>query len=105
MSKPIVTVQQAVRANPVLAEVAERAWASRRLLRRVAAHLPPLLRDQVEAGPLDDETWCLLAASPSVAAKVRQLAPVLLAAARSAGVPVQHLQVRVQGRADGARAR
>ncbi|TSE33077.1 DciA family protein [Tepidimonas charontis] len=97
MPKPIVTLQQAVRANPVLADVAERAWASRRLLRRVVTHLPPLLRDQVQAGPLDGDTWCVLAASPAVAAKVRQLAPVLLAAARNAGVAVQTLQVRVQG--------
>ncbi|WP_334135209.1 DciA family protein [Tepidimonas sp.] len=97
MPSSIVTLQQAVRAHPVLADVAERAWASQRLLRRVVAHLPPLLRDQVQAGPLEDETWCLLAASPAVAAKVRQLAPVLLAAARAAGAGVQTLQVRVQG--------
>ncbi|MCX7663443.1 MAG: DciA family protein [Tepidimonas fonticaldi] len=94
----VLTLQQAVRANPVLADVAERAWVSRRLLQRVAVHLPPLLRERVTAGPLEDGVWCLLAANPSVAAKVRQLAPVLLAAARSAGGEVQTLQVRVQGR-------
>ncbi len=96
---PVLTLQQAVRANPVLADVAERAWASRRLLQRVAEHLPPLLRERVTAGPLEDGTWCLLAANPSVAAKVRQLAPVLLAAARCAGGEVQTLQVRVLGHA------
>ncbi|MEW6693964.1 hypothetical protein Tther_01083 [Tepidimonas thermarum] len=93
----VLTLQQAVRANPVLADVAERAWASRRLLQRVVVHLPPGLRDQVSAGPLDEGVWCVLAANPSVAAKVRQLAPVLLAAARTAGADVQTLQVRVQG--------
>jgi hypothetical protein len=93
-----ISLQQAVRANPVLAEVAERAWQSRRLLQRVAIHLPPALRPLVAAGPLEGEVWCLLADSPAVAAKVRQLAPVLLAAARSAGAEVQTLQVRVQGR-------
>lgn len=92
------TLQQAVRANPVLADVAERAWASHRLLQRVQVHLPPMLRPQVTAGPLEAQTWCLLAANPSVAAKVRQLAPVLLAAARAAGADVQTLQVRVMGR-------
>lgn len=94
----VLTLQQAVRANPVLADVAERAWASRRLLQRVAVHLPPALRTLVTAGPLEEGVWCLLAANPAVAAKVRQLAPVLLAAARSAGGDVQTLQVRVQGR-------
>ncbi|MFN3829604.1 MAG: DciA family protein [Tepidimonas ignava] len=94
----MLTVQQAVRANATLADVAERAWASRRLLQRVAVHLPPGLRDLVQAGPLEEGTWCVLAANPSVAAKVRQLVPVLLAAARNAGAPVQELRVRVAGR-------
>ncbi|MCX7742426.1 MAG: DciA family protein [Tepidimonas sp.] len=93
----MLTLQQAVRAHPTLAEVAERAWASARLLRRVAEHLPPMLRVQVQAGPLQDDQWWLLAANPSVAAKVRQLAPVLLAAARSAGASqLQAVRVRVQ---------
>ncbi|TSE21353.1 hypothetical protein Talka_00020 [Tepidimonas alkaliphilus] len=92
----VLTLQQAVRAHATLADVAERAWASARLLRRVAAHLPPLLREQVLPGPLDEREWCLLAANPSVAAKLRQLAPVLLAAARSAGWPaLQAVRVRV----------
>lgn len=94
----VLTLQQAVRANATLADLAERAWASARLLRRVAVHLPPLLREQVQPGPLDDREWWLLAANPSVAAKVRQLAPVLLAAAHAAGWPaLQAVRVRVQG--------
>lgn len=94
----VLTLQQAVRAHPALADVAERAWASARLLRRVQVHLPPMLREQVQPGPLDEQTWWLLAANPAVAAKVRQLAPVLLAAAHTAGMPqLQAVRVRVQG--------
>ncbi|TSE26200.1 hypothetical protein Tsedi_01015 [Tepidimonas sediminis] len=93
----MLTLQQAVRANATLADVAERAWASARLLRRVVVHLPPLLREQVQPGPLDEREWWLLAANPSVAAKVRQLAPVLLAAARAAGWPtLETVRVQVQ---------
>ena len=87
---------QAVRASPILSEVALRIDLSRRLMSVVQALLPPPICAHVQAGPVENNTWCLLAANPSVANKLKQLTPTLLAAIHQAGYEVSVLRIKVR---------
>ena len=57
--------------------------------------LPPALRTLVQAGAPDADGWTLLAPHNAAAAKLRQLAPALLAALDGAGHPVNAIRVKV----------
>ena len=50
----------------------------------------------IRSGPIDGETWCLLVDSNAAAAKLRQLAPALLAHLRTKGWAVTNLRLKVQ---------
>lgn len=69
----------ALRDSEPLARLAERLHESRRRLDCIAPVLPSTLATQVQSGPIDADGWTLLAASPAVAAKLRQLVPTLQA--------------------------
>ena len=90
------SLQQAVRASPVLAQMAERVRLSQHLLEVVRPHVPPGLRDQIQAGPLDGDAWCVFVRNTAVATKLRLLTPALLAALRVDGQTIQQLRVKVQ---------
>jgi hypothetical protein len=65
---------------------------SEQCLQALQPLLPPALRGQLRAGPLDEGGWSLLAPSSAAASKLRQLLPMLeatLAAARLPGVPIR----------------
>ncbi|PTT90191.1 hypothetical protein DBR42_06470, partial [Pelomonas sp. HMWF004] len=72
MPEPL-PVAQALRAHEGLARLGERLEASRRRLRTIAPALPGNLLASVQAGPLDETGWSLLAANAAVAAKLRHL--------------------------------
>lgn len=72
-------IAAALRDSEPLARLAERLHESRRRLDCIAAALPPALAAQVQCGPIDTDGWTLLAGSPAVAAKLRQLVPRLQA--------------------------
>lgn len=59
----------------VLTNLLARVRASEARLEDLRAMVPPELGARLRAGPLDDEGWTLLAANPTVAAKVRHLLP------------------------------
>ena len=80
-------VAQALRSHEGLVRLGERLEASRRRLRVIAPALPGNLLSGLQAGPLDEEGWSLLAANASVAAKLRQLLPRLEALLAQAGLP------------------
>lgn len=58
--------------------------------------LPAALASAVRAGPVDEDGWALLASSPAVAAKLRQLLPRFEAALRQHGWQGSAVRVRVQ---------
>ena len=72
-----------------------RVQASRDCLAAVVPVLPPELRGAVQAGPLDDSGWTLLAANAAVAAKLRQLMPVLNDALVAQSIAVAALRIKV----------
>ena len=94
----LFSLQQAFQANPELAKVAVRIRQSQQMLALIRPLLQPGLRAQVQAGPVDEESWCLLVSNPAVGSKLRQLAPALLAALRSGGFEVQRLRFKVRVR-------
>ncbi len=93
------SLQQAADAAPVLARMAERIRLSSDMLATVLPLIPSGLRKQVVAGPVDENSWCLLVGNPAVASKIRQLAPALLNALHAKGHAVEKLRIRVQGTA------
>ncbi len=90
-----IPVAQALQQSSSLAGLAARARQSGECLRLVSPLLPPTMLTGVQAGPLQDGHWCLLASNSAVAAKLRQLAPALLAHLRTHGHPVQEIRVKI----------
>jgi hypothetical protein len=91
-----VTVLQALDQAPSLARLTALARESQERLVAVADLLPGPLRPWVQAGPIEDQQWCLLAANNAVAAKLRQLAPALTAHLRAKGCEVTAIRIKVQ---------
>ena len=98
LSQPIA---QSLAADGGLAHLLARVRASEARLQAVADVIPPLLRAHLRPGPLDEEGWTLLAANSAVAAKLRQLLPLLAQALIEKGWEATSIRVRVQSRDAG----
>ena len=94
-TRTALTLQQAVAQAPTLARLSELAAESAARLAIVRPLLPPALRTLVQAGAPDADGLTLLAPHNAAAAKLRQLAPALLAALDGAGHPVNAIRVKV----------
>lgn len=90
------TLQQAIQASATMASLAERVAATQAMLARIRPILPGTLASQVQAGPVEDGCWTLLAANPAVAGKLRQLQPALLQALQTEHWPLQALRIQVR---------
>ena len=60
--------------------------------------LPATLQAHIQPGPIDEESWSLLAANAAVAAKLRHLQPLIESALQQHGWPPRALRVKVVGR-------
>ncbi len=89
-----VAIGDALEGSAALARLALRVRESQQRLADVAAALPPALRDQIRSGPLDDQSWTLIAANAAAAAKLRNLLPALDERLRSQGWPSRTLRVK-----------
>ena len=92
---PAQALRQAMDGSEPLSRLLLRVQASRDCLAAVVPVLPPELRGAVQAGPLDDSGWTLLAANAAVAAKLRQLMPVLNDALVAQSIAVAALRIKV----------
>ncbi|ARU05943.1 hypothetical protein CCO03_15825 [Comamonas serinivorans] len=90
-----VTASNAAEQAPQLRQLLALSAQSNHRLALIRSLLPPTLRNSVRAGPVQDTEWCLLVANASVAAKLRQLTPMLLAHLRTKGESVQTLRIKV----------
>ncbi len=90
-----VPVAQAASQAPSLAGLTQLAQHSALCLRLVTPLIAPAMRAGVQAGPLQDGQWCLLAANSAVAAKLRQLAPALSAHLRTQGHDVRDIRIKI----------
>ncbi|MFT4269072.1 MAG: hypothetical protein QM586_17945 [Xenophilus sp.] len=67
-------------------------------LQAIRPLLPAGMRASVQAGPVEEASWCLLAEGSATASKLRQMAPMLLAHLRSRGFSIEALRIKVRGR-------
>ena len=79
-----------------LLRLQQRLAAARAHMDAVRPLLPPGLAPFVKPGPVDDSGWTLLATGPAVAAKLRQMLPLLEAALRQQGCQSSSIRIRVQ---------
>jgi hypothetical protein len=100
-----MSLHQAMHASPVLARLAELTQASRARLQAVQALIPPAMRASIQAGPVDEQGWCLLVSSTATAAKLRQLVPKLEASLQAQGWPQTPIRIKVKAAAPPGAAR
>jgi hypothetical protein len=77
-AQPALPLSDALQASEPLARLAERLRESRRRFECIAPVLPGTLAAQAQPGPVDMHGWTVLAANAAVAAKLRQLVPLLV---------------------------
>lgn len=80
-----VPLGDVMRDSPALGRLAQRLRESNAMFGAVAGLLPPGLSASIRPGPVDEEGWSLLCANAAVAAKLRQLVPLLEARLRDKG--------------------
>ena len=88
-------IAQALRGSDPLTLLTRRVQESQRRLAALQAVLPPAMRPQVKAGPIDDDGWTLLAGNQAVSAKLRQMLPALEAHLKSQGWDGPPLRVKL----------
>ena len=76
-AQPALPLADALRSSKPLALLAERLRESKRRFDCIAPVLPGALAAQARPGPVDEHGWTVLAANAAVAAKLRQLVPLL----------------------------
>lgn len=91
-----MTVAQAAEQSVPLARLLALARESAERLEAVRPLLPPGLGPLVQAGPIEDSTWCLLVSGNAAAAKLRQLLPLLQAHLADRGWQVTAIRLKVQ---------
>jgi len=89
-------LRQALAGSEPLARLTQRLRDSNDRLAAISPLLPAALRPQVQAGPVDEQGWTLLAANGAVSAKLRQLVPLLEASLADQGWPALPIRVKVR---------
>jgi hypothetical protein len=90
-----ISIDNALAANETLGQLGKRLRASQACFELIASLLPAALHAQLRPGPIDDDTWTLLAPSSAVSAKLRQLVPALEMRLIEAGLPKRIIRVRI----------
>jgi hypothetical protein len=88
-------IARALGANASLMRLQQLLRDSDARFETIRSSLPAPLAAHVRPGPLDAESWSLLAANAAVAAKLRQLQPRLEAAMQRGGWPPVALRIKV----------
>jgi len=78
-------IADALAHSEPLVQLTRRIQESQARLAAIAPLLPPGMRPQVKAGPIDELGWTLLVGNSAVSAKLRQLVPALEAHLRARG--------------------
>lgn len=91
-----IPLLQAAEESPTLGRLLQLARESRERLKLVEFMIPRPLRPAVKAGPIEDDSWCLLVSGNAAAAKLRQVLPAMQAHLRSQGVQVGAIRLKVQ---------
>ena len=92
------SLEQAIKAAPVLAALQERVHESQRYLVRISPLIPIALRSRVTPGPIHNKQWCLIVSDTAASSKLRQLLPLLLQTLADEGPTVTSIRIKVQNR-------
>lgn len=95
-SSTIFSMDEAVGAAPVLAQLRDRLALSERYLSLVLPVIPVTLRANIKAGPIEDDRWCLLVGSAAASTKLRQLLPAIQATLSNHGIDISAIRIKVQ---------
>ncbi len=90
-----VPLADALDGSTALGGLLQRVQASEQRLADARTALPPGLAAHLKAGPLDDNSWTLLASSGGAAAKLRQCLPAVQQRLRDRGWPDLPVRVKV----------
>lgn len=93
-----IPLQQAAQESPALSSLMARVRDSSARLEAIKSLLPAPLHANIQAGPIEDGTWCLLVGSNAAAAKLRQLLPAMQAHLQSKRLGVTTIRIKVQNR-------
>ena len=93
--KQAITAHQAVENSASLGRIASLIKESSARLKAIESLIPENLRPAVKAGPIDEETWCLLVNGNAAAAKLRQLTPLIESRLLDAGWKVNSIRVKI----------
>lgn len=93
---PALTLSQVLDENAALRRLTQRLRESEQRFATATQLLPARLREQLRAGPVDDEGWTLLASNAAVAAKLRQLLPRLEQRLRDAGFSDKRIRIHLR---------
>lgn len=107
------TVSQVLDQSPALSKLTARLQASQQCLRAISPLIPAPMRKGVHAGPIEQIAtenyhpvhsvntpapttyWVLLADNVAVAAKLRQLHPLMLQSLEKAGFSIQEVRIQI----------
>jgi hypothetical protein len=90
------SVHEALAGSDILGSLMQRMQHSRARYACIEAVVPSALRAHVQPAGFDHEHWTLLADSPAVAAKLRQLAPDFERQLHAGGFESRTIRIRVQ---------
>ncbi len=90
-----IPFSQAVENSPALARLSGLVQESSQRLKAIESLIPEALRPAVQAGPIDDDVWCLLVSSNAAAAKVRQLLPLMQTRLIDKGWKVTSIRLKI----------
>lgn len=94
--QPAVTLLQASQNNPGLARLMDLQRESSARLRAILTLIPASLRDEVQAGPIEDGVWCLLLSNNTTAAKIRQMLPAFESHLRVHDLDVKSIRLKIR---------
>jgi len=92
---PAISLQEAAEGAPTLGSLMVRARDTTERLKAVEGLIPPAMRAAVQAGPAEGDVWCMLVKGSAAAAKLRQLAPMLVTRLRNRGWDVATIRIKV----------
>ena len=101
MNAPLTRTRRALAFNDALSEspTMQKLGAlisqSQHQLRSIAYLLPKFSGQSIQAGPIDEQGWCLLVHNAATAAKLRQLVPDIERHLAHAGVQPAKVRIKI----------
>ena len=91
-----VNLLEATMGSPTFAKLMALTAESASRLESIGHIIPQRLRGHLKAGPIDEAEWCILVATSSCAAKIRQLLPSIQAHLQETGADTKRIRLKVQ---------